>query len=73
MMSVINDPVELRQKGFKALVDALGWMNAVRFLQQYERGQGNYTKERDAILPSWDAETLVKKARELQSHPSPPK
>ena len=41
---------------------ALGWVNAVRFLQQYEAGHGDYTKERDEILPDWDAETLVRNA-----------
>ena len=41
---------------------ALGWVNAVRFLRQYEVGQGDYTHDRDAFLPDWDAETLVKKA-----------
>ena len=28
---------------------------------------GNYTEERDAILPEWDAATLVKKANALQA------
>ena len=37
-------------------------MNAVRFLREYETGGGDYARERDAILPDWDAETLVKKA-----------
>jgi hypothetical protein len=59
------NPVELRIRGFKALVDALGWVNAVRFLRQYEPGIGNYTDERDDILPDWDAATLVQKAREV--------
>ena len=58
------NPVELRIRGFKALVEALGWVNAVRFLRQYEPGVGNYTAERDDILPNWDATTLVRKARE---------
>jgi hypothetical protein len=40
----------------------LGWVNAVRFLREYETGGGDYVRERDAILPDWDAETLVKKA-----------
>ena len=62
MSSVIADPVELRRRGFEALVQALGWVNAVRFLGQYEVGQGDYTRERDAFLPDWDAETLVKRA-----------
>ena len=62
MSSVIADPVELRRRGFEALVQALGWVNAVRFLGQYEVGQGDYTRERNTFLPDWDAETLVKRA-----------
>ena len=62
MRPVIADPVELRRRGFEALVEAMGWVNAVRFLRQYEVGQGDYARERDAFLPEWDAETLVKKA-----------
>ena len=69
MRPVITDPVELRRRGFEALVEALGWVNAVRFLGQYEVGQGDYTFERDAFLPDWDAETLVKRA--LGAPPSP--
>jgi len=57
-------PAELRARGCRALVDSLGWVNAVRFLQQYETGIGNYTEERDEILPVWDARTLVDKARQ---------
>ena len=62
MSSVIADPVELRRRGFEALVQALGWVNAVRFLRQYEVGQGDYTHDRDAFLPDWEAEALVKRA-----------
>ena len=62
MKPIIADPVELRRRGFEALVHTLGWVNAVRFLRQYEVGQGDYTRERDAFLPDWDAETLVRKA-----------
>ena len=62
MSHVIADPVELRRRGFDALVQALGWVNAVRFLRQYAVGQGDYTRERDSFLPDWDAETLVKRA-----------
>ncbi|HMH51466.1 MAG TPA: hypothetical protein VK548_14610 [Candidatus Acidoferrum sp.] len=62
MSRIIVDPVELRRRGFEALVQGLGWVNAVRFLRQYEVGEGDYTRERDAFLPDWDAETLVKRA-----------
>lgn len=71
MSRYINNPVELRQRGFDALVDALGWVNAVRFLHQYESGQGDYTLERDKLLPHWSAETLVRKARaQMKKHRS---
>jgi hypothetical protein len=59
--------VDLRRLGFEALVAALGWVNAVRFLQQYETSRLNYTSERQQLLPDWDAETLVRKARETTS------
>lgn len=62
MSRIIIDPVELRRRGFEALVQGLGWVNAVRFIRQYEVGEGDYTRERDAFLPDWDAETLVKRA-----------
>jgi len=58
------DPIELRQQGFDALVASLGWVNAVRFMQQFESSKLDYTRERDHILPDWDAKTLVQKARE---------
>ena len=66
MSRIIVDPVELRRKGFDALVDGLGWINAVRFIQQYEQGSGDYTKERHEILPDWSAEEILRKARDAR-------
>ena len=60
MSGVLLEPVELRAKGFEALVGALGWVNAVRFLQQYEKSSFDYTHERRHILPEWNAEELVR-------------
>jgi hypothetical protein len=62
MTAAITNPVELRSRGFQALVKELGWVNAVRFLREYETGGGDYVRKREAILPDWDAETLVKRA-----------
>jgi len=64
MTAILADPVELRRRGFDALASALGWVSAVRFLQQYETSSLNYVRERAQFLPDWDAETLVRKARE---------
>ena len=59
MEALITNPSELRSRGFRALVEALGWANAVRFLRQYDPGSGAYTEERRALLPDWDASTLI--------------
>jgi hypothetical protein len=32
-------PVELNCKGFQALVDALGYADAIRFIRQYDNGK----------------------------------
>jgi len=55
---------EIRREGLQALLDRLGPAGTVRFLQQYEAGQGDYSRERELLLPDWDAETLVRQARE---------
>ncbi len=48
MLSVnLNNPSEVRAIGFQALRDALGPVGAVRFMQQYEVGYGDYTKEKE--------------------------
>lgn len=37
---------EIRKTGYKALVDSLGIVGMLRFLQQLDVGTGDYTKER---------------------------
>jgi hypothetical protein len=64
MKTVLSDPVELRRQGFEALVNALGWVNAVRFLQQYETSRLDHTREREHLLPEWDTTTLLQNFRE---------
>lgn len=45
-------PIELRQKGYQALLSSLGPIDAIRFLQQAGWGVGNYTGERHQWLTS---------------------
>lgn len=42
---------EIRTIGFEALIRELGPAGAIRFMQQYETGQGNYTRDRNKLLP----------------------
>ena len=43
-------PREIRQQGYRALIDALGVAGTSKFLQQLEVGYGDYTKERSQWL-----------------------
>ena len=42
---------EIRAIGFEALLRELGPAGAIRFIQQYETGRGNYTRDRRKWLP----------------------
>jgi hypothetical protein len=62
MSQALLEPAELRRRGFESLVASLGWVNAVRFIQQYEQSAHDYVKERGQILPDLDAVTLARLA-----------
>ena len=42
---------EIRTIGFDALLRELGPAGAIRFIQQYESGRGDYTRDRKRTLP----------------------
>jgi len=42
----LNNPIEIRTIGIQALKEALGPVGMVRFMQQYDMGYGDYTKEK---------------------------
>ena len=42
----LSNPIEIRNVGIKALQDALGPVGMVKFMQQYDMGYGDYTKEK---------------------------
>ena len=66
MEQLITSQSELRERGFRALADALGWANAVRFLRQYDPGSGNYTEERASLLPDDALESLTSEIGRIQ-------
>jgi hypothetical protein len=41
---------EVLDRGYKALVDALGVVDAIRFIQHFSPGYGDYTQERHQWL-----------------------
>jgi hypothetical protein len=42
----VNNLMEIRKMGLQALKEVLGPVGMVRFMQQYENGYGDYTKEK---------------------------
>lgn len=60
-------PIELTRKGFKALVDALGYADAIRFIKQFDLGSGDYTKERQQWLDKMSLEDIWADIQQRQS------
>lgn len=56
-------PGIIRKIGLEALAKALGPIGMVRFLQQFEVGVGNYTKERTRWLKDIDIKTIVEEIK----------
>ena len=46
----VRSTEEIRKRGIEALAEALGPVDAVRFLQSFDLVRGDYTKERDQVL-----------------------
>ena len=52
-------PSVIRKAGLEAVAKKLGPLGMVRFLQQFETGRGDYTKERGQWLDDLDMQTVV--------------
>ena len=61
-------PVELQRKGWKALVNALGYVDAIKFIRQFDSGSGDYTKERYQWLDKLTREDIWADIQERQSN-----
>ncbi|KJH69509.1 hypothetical protein [Aliterella atlantica] len=50
---------DIIRQGYKALVDSLGVVNAIRFMQHFSPGQGDYTQERHQWLERVPLENIL--------------
>lgn len=60
-------PIELNRKGFNALVQTLGYADAIRFIRQFDNGSGNYTQERHQWLDQLTIEDIWADIQQRQS------
>lgn len=56
---MINDLSVIREKGFKALKKELGASGMAIFIRQFEKGNGNYTEEREESLKDISIDDIV--------------
>lgn len=57
---------EIRRLGIEALTKALGPAGMARFMQQFELGSGDYTKDRDEILGNPSIEEIVAEIKVME-------
>ena len=61
----IKSLVEINQKAIRLLYQELGVVDAVRFLQQFGAGYGDYTEERRHIFADATLEVIL---RDIEGH-----
>ena len=66
MMTATMPLNEIKQQGLQALLERLGPVGMIRFLQQFETGHGDYTSERETWLIETDIDTLAAKIQQQQ-------
>jgi hypothetical protein len=55
---------DLVDSGIKALVAALGYSGAARFLRHFSKGEGDYLIIQEKLFKGMDLEQIYKKAKE---------
>ena len=55
----LRTPVSLQKAGHDALVQALGAVDAIRFIRLFDNGYGDYTKERHTIFDNMRVDDIL--------------
>ncbi len=63
-------PIELRNKGYQVLIDNLGEIDTIRFLQQMGWGSGDYTQEKQELLKETTREVFLQEVKQLRERKS---
>lgn len=57
---------EIRKAGIDALTKALGPVGMIQFMQQFEMGRGDYTKEREDLLKDISIEEIIEGIKKME-------
>ena len=66
-MAKVRSERELVDNGIRALVDALGYSGAARFLRHFSKGNGDYLQTQQKLFKGMRLDQIYKKAREHYS------
>lgn len=64
MNAQMMTPQQIRVAGMAALSRELGLVGMIRFMQQFELGQGDYSKDRHEWLDKYTVDDIAKMVRE---------
>jgi hypothetical protein len=59
---------EVIEQGYQALIDSLGVVDAIRFIQYFSSGQGDYTKERHQWLENKSLDDVFREMQQFQEN-----
>ena len=57
-------PIEIRRAGWEALKEKLGPASAIKFILDYERGEGNYTELRTEMFSKKTVKEIIQDMKE---------
>ena len=60
----IKPLAEITEEGIRALCRALGAADALRFINQFYKGSGDYTREREEFFKNQNLDQLVREIKE---------
>jgi hypothetical protein len=56
---------EVIQEGYEALINSLGIVDTLRFMQYFKSGQGDYTKERHQWLDNKSVDDIFQEIKQF--------
>jgi len=66
-MAKVRSERDLIDNGLRALVDALGYSGAARFLRHFSKGNSDYLQTQEKLFKGMRLDQIYKKAREHYS------
>jgi hypothetical protein len=61
-----RNPIVIRKLGIDVLTRELGPVGMAYFIRQYDKGDGNYTKERHAWLDDLTTDDILRDLKEME-------